>query len=97
MPLTQNAFQVEYSYYSYNSGRSDNGDYTETLYFATLEEAVAVARSIQRVISGMVLQCEDEYEETFRKYHPYSGSFNWVRVWKTQREELNLVDLFAKT
>lgn len=81
-------FQVQFSYYQHNTGAADNGNYTRTLDFDTKAEALAVADRIQAVIEEKAN--EEETQETFARYHPYTGHFSWVRVYEVIRKEIDV-------
>ena len=81
-------YQIEYSYYQHNDGRANNGNYTETRDYDTREEALAAATRIQAVIEEKASPSEEQ--AVFDEFHPYSGYFNWVRVYEVTRKEIDV-------
>ena len=69
-------YTVEFKYYQYNSGMGDNGTYTLTERFETLEEAKEFKRKIDEAYDA-----EDDYDSEPLKWYseyiedniPYGG------------------------
>lgn len=79
-------YQVKYSYYRHNDGRANNGQFTDSREYVSLDEANCAARRIQAVIEGVASEAESE--AVFDEFHPYSGHFSWVKVYEVTRKEL---------
>lgn len=84
--MNKPTYQIEYSYYQHNTGRGDNGQYSQTLNRETLAEAQAAATRIQAVIEDKA--SPEDAAETFREFHPYTGHFSWVKLHEVTRKEL---------
>jgi len=59
-------YRIWFTYYRYNSGNADNGNYTRKVDFNTLEEAVAAKWQILAYINKALPEYQrDELEEEF--------------------------------
>jgi len=66
-------YEIEYTYYQYNSGAADNGRYTKRIRTATPEEAAETARKINLSAAG---QLSDEADHELRsRLIPWDGYF----------------------
>lgn len=54
-------YKVQFKVYQYNSGRADNGTFTQYMTYNTLEEAQAIKKLIDRVYNKENYS-EEEYE-----------------------------------
>ena len=81
-------FEVEYSYYQYNSGAADNGHYRRSIVRADATEALALAAEINRLAAVHKDGSEDslQEEERERAYDlrreliPWDGYFTGARA-----------------
>jgi hypothetical protein len=77
---------VQYNYYQYNSGQSDNGYYLKEIFFKNYDEALSLYHKIKNFLNNTLSEYEKEI--LIDDYIPYSGFFTDVKILKCDIQEI---------
>ena len=88
----QEFFEVEYTYYQYNSGAADNGTRTKIHRCSSDEEAHDLAARIEAdAVAHREGRSDDVDEELRNDLIPWDGYFISASAWRCRREPLVMV------
>lgn len=68
-------YELEYTYYQYNSGAADNGTYTKRIKYKTREEAQKAKADIDAAAKAHEEGRHSDADDTEDRFIPYMGYF----------------------